>query len=257
MDTVYVVGGTIAGISGTVATTGSNAGMNWQMSEDGATKSKVINPVGGAVLRPNANVALSGNGSVGDYLKSVHVTNRVLNRSGVFLNDGLATAIASGALGFSGVSVMSLGTMSGATGTAPGTGTPGAAGTVTLAATANVTTTLNALAGFVLSLTYTPTGGTACTEKKTIVGNTAVTAGASITFTFGINDFFLPSAAVTGAWMVESPCSTTVARCIELIPFDSGADRMDELHLGISAQLGALSISTTTSQVVAVFKGTD
>jgi hypothetical protein len=255
MKNVFVAGGQISAITGTISTTGANTGMNWEMVEDGATKYKTVAPVwGGAtpILQPTT-VALSGNGAVGDYLKSIHVTNRVANRAGVFLLDGSSTPVAVGDLGFNGVSI-------GLTGTSL-TGTTGTALAATATATVQTTGTItalpaNALAGMVIAITHVPTGGTSCTERKTILTHAAVSASNQLILVTAAGNVFLAGGAPT-YWAVESPVASTGGRTTELVPFDQAVGKMAEMHLGITAQLGALSITTDASQVVAILKGTD
>lgn len=175
---------------------GENQSRNWIGVADGATQSQNVLPLPNAIaggLMPNASVALGLVGAVGDYLKTMIVTVRSASNASVFVQDGTVANISSGT-----------------SGTNP-------LGTTALAvvASAPFSATANQYAGFVISVTYTPTGSATPIEIWTrIATHAAVVASTAFPVTL---DHAIPVGTAITAWSLR-PTS-----CREVVPFNTPA----------------------------------
>lgn len=140
---------------------------------------------------PNGNVALgTTGGAVGDHLKSLRLNITSATNAAVYLSQANQVNVVAGTTGTD----------------------PTAATSVTLVS-ATFSATANKYAGYILSVTYTPTGGAAGTVvKKKIVSHVAFSSATSLTFTVTDN---MPVGATITAWALEP-----IATSYEVVPFN-------------------------------------
>lgn len=184
------------GIPASLATliSGEDQTNNWLKTSDGGQQYYIFSPApnavaGGAVPLSDQIVGTVGSG--GDYLKSIVFKVDSATNAAVFLQDGNLTD-----------------PVSGTTGTDPAGTT-----TVALTASASFSATANQYRGFVLLVTYTPTGSAgSVTVPRKIVTHAAVSASTAVSFVVTHN---LPAGATVTAWSVL-PLSAR-----EILPFNA------------------------------------
>jgi hypothetical protein len=164
--------------------TGADAAANAVRVVRGANNPFIVSPLTDSLgFKPNSDVVLGTIGAAGDIIDSIVINILDNTKCAVFLRDGDTTD-----------------TITGTTGTAPSAGT-----TLTLTATASGSSAANLYAGRVLSITYTPTGGTSTKFKRLITAHAIVsstTAWSSITV-----DEALPAGATITQWAIEHQSS--------------------------------------------------
>ena len=236
MDTVYVVGGTLAGIGGTVNITGSDANNNWVAVADGGKTYTNINPlpsITGAITMPNSNIVAGGGvGASGDYLKRIQYRTSGITNSAVYLRDGtISTAAdiyASTSVNANVVSAIAV--------------TPTLVGGVGFPTVGSNGT--NAYVNRIIYMTYTPTGhGSAITVKRKIVSHGNFN-GLTTGFSFAVTHAW-PVGGIPTAWGIEHASSK------EIIPFNVSAD-IGSVEYGVTSINGPWQISVDSGVQVEV-----
>lgn len=233
MDTVYVVGGNLNGINGTVSITGSDANNNWVAVADAGKTYWNINPlrsVTASITMPNSNaVPGGGTGASGDYLKRIQYRTSGITNSAVYLRDGT-------------------------TSNCPDIYVGNATNAVTVAAAA-VTPTLAGVAAFptvgingyvnrIIWMSYTPTGhGAVITIKRRIVSHGSFD-GLTTGFVFVVTHPW-PVGGIPTGWGIEHAASK------EIIPFNVSAD-VGALEYGVTSVNGPWMVSVDSGVQVEV-----
>jgi len=213
----------------TTLISGEDQTNDWLKVADGAFDYESLIPLpttGSLLTLPLTNQVLGATGAAGDYLKSLLVTIGATSPTdaGVYLTDGNPTNHTSG--------------ISGATFQGVTAGTP-----LALTATSNFTVTANQLAGCILTLSYTPTNGSAVTMKRKITGHAAVSGATAFAPTLSSAT---PAGATLTAWTVEP-----VTASMEILPPDMPKG-VYNIPLGIESMFGGWKLSIgTQAQVIA------
>jgi hypothetical protein len=173
---------------------GEDQSHGWQATVSAASRGQHVMPINTATagtFLPNSNVGLgTTGGAVGDYLKSLRLNITSATNAAVYLSQANQVNVVAGTSGTD----------------------PTAATSVTLVS-AIFNAAANKYAGYILSITYTPTGGAAGTVvKKKIVSHVAFSSATSLTFTVTDN---LPAGATITAWALEP-----IATSYEVVPFN-------------------------------------
>lgn len=193
---------------------GEDQTKGWLSVADGASQSYHIVPTptaSGGDMPTEISVGTAA--TIGDFLKTLMLNVRSNTNAAVYLSQDGQAALTSGSTG---TAMASAGT------------------SVTVVATSAVTATANSLAGRVLMVTYTPTGGaTPLRFRRRIVSHAAFSAATSLTFVVTHN---LPAGAAISNWQVDGDAS------FELVPYNNpvGAVRME---LGIKSTYGGWRVA--------------